>query len=269
MPSVILVEDDSMIGDIYQKKFSSIGFEVTVVSSGKEFLDKIKEKKYDAALLDMVLPEMSGLDILREIKKKGKQNPTMKVFMFSNLGGKENYDKAIESGADGYISKTQYNPSELVNEIQRLLNENQEREKNNEKQDNGSEKVLNNNGKSGKRILFIEDENVFLDMFCKKLEDEGYLVEKAENGAWGLKEALSKNFDLIVTDMVMPVMEGIDIIRRLRLEEKTKNTPIIVLSASSTDEKIRETKELGISDFFVKTRVTPGDLARRVKELLA
>ncbi|MDO8529067.1 MAG: response regulator [bacterium] len=268
MPSVILVEDDPMIGEIYQKKFSSAGFETTIVSSGKEFLDKAKEEKYDVALLDMVLPEMSGLDILEEIKKSGKYNPKMKVFIFSNLSGKESYDKAMQSGADGYISKTQYNPSELVNEIKRLLNGTQEREKNEEKQNGDSEKVSDSNENGKKRILFIEDENVFLDMFCKKLEDEGYIVEKAENGAGGLKEALSKSFDLIITDMVMPVMEGVDIIKRLRLEERTKNTPIIVLSASSTDEKIRETKELKISDFFVKTRVTPEDLARRVKELL-
>lgn len=269
MPRIILVEDDPMIGDIYQEKFNSAGFEATVVTSGKDFLDKIKEEKYDVALLDMVLPEMNGLDILREIKKRGKFNPEMKIFIFSNLNDKENYDKAIQNGADGYISKTQYNPSQLVSEMQRFLNETQERKKNEEKQNGNSDNASKHSENGKKKILFIEDEKVFLDMFVKKLEDEGYIVEKAENGAWGLKEALGKNFDLIVTDMVLLAMEGIDIIRRLRLEEKTKDTPIIVLSASSTDERIKETKELGISDFFVKTRVTPSDLARRVKELLA
>jgi DNA-binding response OmpR family regulator len=58
MYSVILVEDDPMIGEIYQRKFSEDGFEIDVVFYGKDFLDKIRSKKYDMALLDVVLPEM-------------------------------------------------------------------------------------------------------------------------------------------------------------------------------------------------------------------
>ncbi|MFH0969200.1 MAG: response regulator [Patescibacteria group bacterium] len=271
MPSIILVEDDSMIGEIYQKKFSSAGFEVTVATSGKEFLAKIYEKKYDLALLDMVLPEMNGIEILEELKKKGRNNPNMEVYIFSNLSGKEDFEKARQAGADGYIPKTQFNPSELVNEVKRILNETEERKKNEERQNgNGNGETADNaQEKSGKKkILFIEDEKAFIEIFCKKLEDEGFEVETAENGAWGMKEALKKNFDLIITDMVMPAMTGPEIIARLRLEEKTKNIPIIVISASSADDKIKEVKELGISDFFIKTRVVPSDLARRVNEIL-
>lgn len=121
---------------------------------------------------------------------------------------------------------------------------------------------------SKKKILFIEDEKAFVEIFCRKLRDEGYEVESAENGAWGIKEALKNNFDLIITDMMMPAMTGPEIIAKLRVEEKTKNIPVIVISASSTDEKIKEVKDLGISDFFVKTRIVPSDLARRVNELL-
>lgn len=266
MPSVILVEDDPMIGDIYQKKFSSAGFDVAVVSSGKEFLNKAKDSHYDLALLDMVLPEMSGVEVLEELKKTGKNNPGMKVFIFSNLTSKEDLDRAIQAGADGYIPKTQFDPSGLVEEARRIINESGEQEKN-EKRRNGSAES-ESEGTKKKKILLIEDEKTFIEIFCKKLQDEGYAVETAENGAWGLKEALAKDFDLIITDMVMPAMTGLEIIAKLRMEEKTKNVPIIVISASSTDEKIEEVKGLGISDFFVKTRIVPSDLARRVDELL-
>lgn len=266
MPSVILVEDDPMIGEIYQRKFSEDGFEIDIAVSGKDFLSKVKSKKYDLALLDMVLPEMGGIEILRELKKEKGLNPEMKVYMFSNLTSKEDYDKAKQEGADGYIPKTQFNPSQLIKEIRRLINESEERKKN-EARLNGKTSV-NQNGEKKKRILFIEDEPAFLDIFCTKLENEGYEVEKADNGAWGLKEAMTKDFNLIITDMVMPAMTGTEIVEKLRLEEKTKNIPIIVISASSTDEKIKEIKEFGISDFFVKTSIVPSDLSRRVNELL-
>lgn len=270
MTSIILVEDDPMISEIYQKKFSEAGFEVTIAASGRECLTKLKEKKCDLVLLDMVLPEMSGIEVLKEIKKSGTYDPKTKVFIFSNLTGKEDYEKARQEGADGYIPKTRFSPSDLVSEISRILNELNEQEKNEERR-NGNQKnnaSAEKNQQDAKRILFIEDEKVFLEMFCKKLRDEGYFVETAENGAWGLKEAANKNFDLIITDMVMPAMDGIDIVKRIRMEDKTKNIPIIVISASSSDDKIKEIKDLGISDFFIKTRIVPSDLARRVNEII-
>ena len=269
MYSLILVEDDPMIGEIYQRKFSSSGFDIAIATSGKEFLNKVKENKYDLALLDMVLPEMNGIEILEELKKGGKNNPEMKVFIFSNLTSKEDHDRAMENGADGYIPKTQFNPSELVVEIKRILNGINEQKKNEKRLSSiSSGEVTSEDLKNGKRILFIEDEKAFVEIFCRKLRDEGYEVESAENGAWGLKEALNKDFDLIVTDMMMPAMTGPEIINRLRNEEKTKEIPIIVLSASSTDEKIREVRDLGISDFFIKTRIVPSDLSRRIEEIL-
>lgn len=266
MPSVILVEDDPMIGEIYQRKFSSAGFDIAIATSGKECLDKMREKKYDLALLDVVLPEMNGFEILKEIKTSGKYDLGTKVFIFSNLSSKEDYDKAIEMGADGYIPKTQFNPSELIDEIRRMINEFKEQEKN-EMRRSGIYVGGNENEKK-KRILFIEDEKAFVEIFCRKLRDEGYEVKSAENGAWGLKDALNKDFDLIITDMMMPAMTGPEIISKLKAEEKTKNIPIIVISASSTDEAIRSVRDFGIADFLIKTRIVPSDLSRRVDELL-
>lgn len=269
MASIIMVEDDLMIADIYHKKFSTAGFDMTVVSSGREFLSRVKENKFDIALLDMVLPEMDGVEILQELKKSG-YNPEMKVFIFSNLSSKEDYDRVMENGADGFISKTQFNPSELVSEISRLVNEIAERRKNEIRQ-SGKAEILEaeNYDSKKKKILFIEDEKIFLEIFVKKLEDEGYEVETAKNGAWGCREALNNNFDLIITDMVMPAMDGLEIVKKLKSEEKTKNTPVIVISASSSDEKVREIKGFGITDFFIKTRIVPSDLARRVNEVLS
>lgn len=264
-----MVEDDPMISDIYHKKFSAAGFDIVIASSGKEFLSKVKENKFDVALLDIVLPEMNGIEILQELKKK-EYDPEMKVFIFSNLSSKEDYDNAMENGADGFIPKTQFSPSELVVEIARRVNEIAERKKNEMRRNNGQGSVerLESDDSDKKKILFIEDEKIFLEIFVKKLEDEGYEVKTAKNGAWGCREALNGKFNLIITDMVMPAMDGFEIVKKLKSEEKTKDIPIIAISASSTDEKVKEIKEFGVSDFFIKTRIVPSDLARRVNEIL-
>jgi CheY-like chemotaxis protein len=93
-------------------------------------------------------------------------------------------------------------------------------------------------------------------------------VEYAKNGAWGSKLAAENEYDLIITDMVMPAMSGDEIIRRVKLDDRTKNIPIIVLSASLIEDDIQPVRDLGISEFYEKTRLVPSDLARRVGELL-
>lgn len=267
MPKILLVEDDPMISEIYERKFEAANFEVGIAATGKEALKKAREENYNIALLDLVLPEMSGLEVLKEFKKSGKYSPEMKVVVFSNLSDKESQDSALENGADGYILKSQFGPSELVKEVGRMLSEFGEQEKNSQRGQKTSESSEeSHNGR--KRILFIEDEEVFLEMFGKKLEGEGYRVEYAKNGAWGLKEALDKDYDLIITDIVMPAVMGKEIIERLKLEENKKNIPIVALSASLEDEDVKEIQKMGVTDFFVKTRIVPSELAKRVKEIL-
>lgn len=257
-----------MISEIYQRKFEASGFEVVIAASGKEVLKKAGESAFDLILLDLVLPEISGLEVLKELKKSGKYPAGTKIIIFSNLTEKEEQDEAIENGADGFIAKTHYSPSDLVKEVQRILDEYKEQKKNKERENGNHNSNGNGNGNSKKRILLIEDEEVFIDLFGKKLRDEGYKVEIAKNGAWGMKEALAKHFDLIILDVVMPAMSGSEIIERLKLEEKTKNIPIIVLSASAADEELAKIKKMGVTDCFMKTQIIPSDLAKKVGEIL-
>lgn len=265
MVKIMLVEDDQMIADIYVKKFQDAGYEIINAATGKEVLRLASEDKFDLILLDMVLPEMSGIDILKELRA----NPDLygrelKVIVFSNLSKSENEKRAIENGADDFIGKTEYGPSALVEEITRRLNLYEEQKKNKLRIEQG--KCIGDNCK--KRILFIEDEDIFLEMFGKKLEDDGYEVEYAKNGVLGNKMASEKIYDLIITDIVMPNMPGDEIIRRLKLDEKAKDVPIIVLTASLADEDMQPVRDMGVAEVFEKTHIIPSDLARRVSEIL-
>jgi CheY-like chemotaxis protein len=259
----MLVEDDPMIAEIYVKKFESAGFEVVNAVTGKEALKYAGEQMFDLVLLDMVIPEISGMEVLKELKQSGNYTPGLKVIVFSNLSETETQKEALENGADGFIGKTEYSPAEIVEEVQRRLNEFAEQKKNQTKNAAADFAI----GEK-KKILLIEDEEIFLEMFGKKLEDDGYAVTYAKNGAWGVKEAAEEQFDLIITDMVMPAMGGLEIVEKFKQDEATKNTPIIVLSASVSDDIEKTVRELGVSDFLLKTRIVPSDLSRRVGELL-
>jgi len=271
MYKILLVEDDPMISEIYQRKLTSSHFDVDVAKSGQEVLQSIHSEKYDLVLLDLVLPEMSGMDILEKLNKEGKTGKNLRIIIFSNLNDSENQEKAMRLGASGFIAKSQYNPSEFVKEVNRLLLQFYEQDGNaqrlEKKQDEKTIKIQKKNGK--KRIVFIEDEAIFLELFVEKLQSEGYDIVIARTGLEGLEKIYNTSADLIITDIMMPKMKGDEMVKKLKSNANTSHIPIIALSASVTDEEIRKIREYGVKDFFVKTEITPSDLARRVRELLS
>lgn len=120
MKKILLVEDDLFIADIYSTKLSEAGFKVEIIKNGGKVLEKLRKEKPDLLLLDIVLPEFSGWEILREIKKD--QNlKDLKIIILSNLGQKEEVEKGLEFGAAKYLIKAHYTPSQVVEEIKEVL----------------------------------------------------------------------------------------------------------------------------------------------------
>lgn len=109
-----------MIADIYVKKFQDAGFEVVNVITGKEVLRVASQAHFDLILLDMVLPEMNGMDVLKELRS-GDYDQSTKIVIFSNLNKFENEPEALKNGADGFISKSEFNPSQLVEAIRKFI----------------------------------------------------------------------------------------------------------------------------------------------------
>lgn len=120
MKSILLVEDDPFLVDIYKTKFREEGFSVEVANDGEEGLRKLNEDKFDLLILDIVLPHIDGWEILKEIKANEKLK-NLKVVILSNLGQKGEVEKGLELGAAKYLIKAHYTPSEVVKEIKEIL----------------------------------------------------------------------------------------------------------------------------------------------------
>jgi DNA-binding response OmpR family regulator len=242
---------------------------VLLADSGEQALTLAKNNKIDLILLDLLIPKLSGFEVIENLRTKGYDSD-IKILVFSNMSQPEERKKALELGADGFLVKADYTPNNLVKEIKRLLNQFSE-EKKNERNANGGSSANNlaDPNRVAKKILMMEDEEVFRDMFGEKLKQDGFDVTFAENGAIGVKEALEGGvYDLFIIDMIMPAMTGDEIIAKLKLEDKTKEVPIIVLSASVDEEAQKEVKGMGIIDFFVKTQIIPSELSKKVEEIL-
>src|SRR3989344_89253 len=263
MPKILFVEDDLFIAEIYKKKFESSGFDVLNVGSGKAVLKEAKEQAFDLILLDLVIPEMSGTEVLRELRHNPEYPKDLKIVVFSNLSAEEDREECLKLGADGFISKTEFSPSEVVDEVNRFLRQFNEQGKNMARQEQDPAEHT----KLGKRILFIGDEPVFVEMFGKRLRDEGYEVVTKPEGISGLDEASTGDFDMIISDVMMPGMDGREIVRRLKEVEEKKFVPIFILSASLEDEHLKALADSGlVNKAFLKTQITPSELAYAVND---
>ncbi len=118
--TILLVEDDSFVSDIYQKKIESEGFKIITAENGIEAIKKLKEFTPDLILLDIVMPYMDGMDVLKEIKANEKWK-TIPVILLTNLSEKEKIEEAIGIGADDYLIKSHFTPSEVISKVNLIL----------------------------------------------------------------------------------------------------------------------------------------------------
>ena len=123
-PHVFIVEDDRFLLDMYVMKFNERGFMVDTAFGGQEALDKLGKEnlKPDLVLLDLVMPGVGGFEVLERVKKE-KLIPEATIVILSNLGQKEDIDRGLALGADGYIVKASATPTEVVNRVSKILEE--------------------------------------------------------------------------------------------------------------------------------------------------
>jgi len=124
------------------------------------------------------------------------------------------------------------------------------------------------NKNSNKKILIAEDERAMLRALTDTFENEGFNVFGAEDGEEGLKIAFKEHPDVILIDLLMPKMDGMSMLKKIREDEWGKDVPVIILTNFSDVDKIAETVENGISHYLVKTEWSLEEIVKKVKKLL-
>lgn len=121
-----------------------------------------------------------------------------------------------------------------------------------------------------KRILIIEDEKYLRELYAEILEEEGYSVEQAADGEEGLQALVKGGFDLVLLDIVLPKIDGMTILKRLKTDTlpQKPNGPVIVLSNLGQDTIVADAVDLGVRGYMVKSDYTPDQIVKEVKEYL-
>ena len=123
MKKVLIVEDDPMLVEIYRKKFSEDHiFEIITASSGTETEKMVAQEKPDLILLDLILPEEDGFQVLEKVRKT-EAGKDIKIIVFSNLSQEEEKEKAMNLGADDFMVKSDFTPQQIMDKIKELFDD--------------------------------------------------------------------------------------------------------------------------------------------------
>ena len=119
------------------------------------------------------------------------------------------------------------------------------------------------------KILIIEDDKFLRELITQKVSSEGYEVVVASDGEEGLAMAKEEKPNLILLDLILPAMDGFEVLRQIKAVEEIKHIPVIILSNLGQKEDIDKGVSLGAKDYMIKAHFTPGEITKKIQEILA
>ncbi len=250
-PHVLVVDDSLTVRMDLRGAFSAAGFTVTACENKRAAEIALRERKFSVAVLDVILPDGNGIELLRMIREQGDL-ARLPVIILSTEAEVRDRVKGMETGADEYVGKP-YDITYLIRRARSLC-----------------ERTTGEDGSNiaaGRRILAVDDSPTFLTELACKLREDGHDVVLARSGAEALDLLAVQAVDCVVLDLVMPEVDGIETLRRLRRMPGRESTPTVMLTASEDPAHLRSATDAGVDDFVRKT-VDLDSVRAKIRNLL-
>lgn len=120
-----------------------------------------------------------------------------------------------------------------------------------------------------KKILLVEDDPFIADVYLTSLKKEGFLVKHVDDGSLVLPLLKKESFDLVLLDLVLPGMDGFEILKEIKESPELKEIPVIILTNLNERENIEKGVKLGAVDYIVKSNFSPTEVIGKIKNLFA
>jgi signal transduction histidine kinase/CheY-like chemotaxis protein len=239
--TVLAIDDDQTIKELLQRYLTKEGFQVITASNGTLGLSLAKEIRPDAIILDVMMPGMDGWTVLSNLKAD-PEVANIPVIMMSIIDDK-NLGYAL--GASDYLLKP-IDRDRLSAVLQKY-----------------------HSSQSSKSVLVVEDNKMTNQMIGRQLEKEGWRVMSVENGRAALEALKTMQPGLIVTDLMMPEMNGFEFLHQLRQNPRWQTIPAIVVTAKELTEEERQRLYLHVNKIFEKGSYDRQALLKEVHYLLS
>ena len=227
MNNILIIEDSKIINNVIKKELAKFDFDVSQAFTLLEAKELLNLKKFQLIILDLHLPDGEGSELIANIQSLTKT----KVVVLTSSQDNDLREELFQYGILDYIIKDRnllYSIAEIIKIINGIIN------------------------KSKDKILIIDDSKFICKQVKTILEPRNYIVKSAYNAKSGLDSLEKESVDLIILDMELPDMHGIKVLELIRKNPSFLQTPIVVLSGTSTPEIIRNVLKNGANDFLKK-----------------
>ncbi len=256
--SILVIEDEPFLGDVLCQKLRAEGFDATLIGDGAQGLKEMTSRKPDLVLLDIVLPTMSGYEVL-EARQKNPSIASIPVIIISNSGQPVEISRTRTLGVVDYLIKAQMDPEEVLAKVRGYF----EADSASAHAAATSEPRL-----KGYTVMWVEDDAFLNDIVAVKLTHEGCRALHAKDGPQALEFLKTEVPDVILLDLLLPGMSGFDVLKAIKQDPATKDIPVIVLSNLGQPQDIARVMELGGYKSLVKAEHNLDDIIDEILVLL-
>jgi CheY-like chemotaxis protein/serine/threonine protein kinase len=244
MVKILIVEDNELNRDMLSRRLERKGYQVVSASDGQEGVAKAQRDKPDLILMDMSLPVLDGWAATRRLKAAPATQsiPVIALTAHAMVGDRE---RALAAGCNDYETKPVDLPR-LTEKINALVSRKEEAAR--------PEKEFH--------LLVTDDNEMNRDMLSRRLERQGYRVTAATTGAEALDFIRKQPFDLVLLDVMMPEMNGMEVLRIIRSTYSLLDLPVIMVTAKDQSKDIVAALQRGANDYVTKPLDFPVVLAR-------
>jgi two-component system sensor histidine kinase/response regulator len=251
---VLVVEDspDSLI--VMERFLKTFEFKPYPVSNGQEGMDLLEKQNSKGEPIDLVIsdyhmPDMDGLQFFNSVKKLKSLCKQPSFMIVTGDGREKAIDELESSQVDCYLFKP-INRSDLFDAIIRIMNKQNIRKKDKEKVEKKAAK--SNWENENIQLLLVEDNEINQEVAQELLERAGFSITIANNGKEGVEAAYKWDFDCILMDIQMPIMDGFEATKIIKTDTKNKNTPILAMTANAMVNDIEDCRNAGMDDHIPK-----------------
>lgn len=253
MRNIVIIEDNAVVARLYENKLRAAGNKVSVAMDGEEGLKLIQDAKPDLVLLDLLLPNLSGVEIIRRIRQDHRFS-NLPIMAYS-AADEDVLDQAIDAGTTTIISKKSASFKEILDQFNELMEMSRHWQIYNpaafydEPQGNG-----NSHATTQKQILIVEDDPITARVISDIAEKDNLHPVVIGDGQEAYRLLSSEaNFAAAVLDVELPKIKGTDLLKYMRSEKRLRSIPVAVMTASSDYVRLQlESHEAGATFFLSK-----------------
>jgi len=244
-PLVLVVEDDPAAAELLTRQLLAAGYRTEVARTGTEALAQARRLQPAAITLDIILPEVDGWEVITRLKSD-ERTSSIPIVVVSVV---DNPELGLALGAIDYLVK----PIEANDLIQRLNRFNLKRA----------------SATDAIRVLVVDDEPANRTLLTRALEPAGFTVVPASGGREAIELAKSMKPDLVLLDLMMPEVTGFDVVEALRADEATRDTPIMIVTATNLTEADKRLLNGRVSKILSRGSVATTDIVGLLKRVVA